>query len=68
MPNNIGNLPNLRLLNGNSNELNNLPSSLCDLHADCEINLSNNNLCDETLLLFPCIDMSNIQDQSSCEE
>ena len=47
LPENIGSLSNLKILWLNNNNLEYLPTSICNLDASCEIKLENNNLCDE---------------------
>jgi len=69
LPQDISALSNLAILNCTSNELTSLPETLCDLPDDCDILLNNNNLCDETLLLFSeCIYQSSNQNQTECAE
>ena len=68
LPQNISALSNLQILNCMSNEINSLPETLCLLPDNCDIKLDDNNLCDDTLLLFPCISSSSNQNQSQCDD
>ena len=65
LPENIHHLTNLRNLNCRSNLIEDLPSTLCDLHENCTIDLYGNLLCPNIFLQYSCIDNN---DGQTCDD
>ena len=53
IPEGLSITPNLQTLHLSDNQIEELPNNLCELHGNCFINVSNNNLCNE--YYFDCI-------------
>ena len=66
LPNSISNLSNLEILHAGSNQITVIAPSICDLPAECNITLTDNNLCEE--YHYQCIDVWGGQNQTNCDE